>query len=247
MFFSSLLPSAIQSQWKNVKEIVLLLLNGTAVILKTVSSLRFKIFSNQSALESLAVSFVSFLFFSNPKSSIIKKFEMWVFTLTDHLVRSNVFLSQLIPLQAPIKTMLQMSVVPLINSKNLQRYSRVDFNTLWHWLLWWCFTGNICVTVFRLDKERSSDPTGWWDGFHWGGGWISQRKSVSKMLYYDYYPAYFHPSTVKLNTITQCCPLVWQPFCRSLQGFIVIGANLHFSKGLREMIAGSAETEQDTV
>lgn len=32
----------------------------------------------------------------------------------------------------------------------------------------------------------------------------------------------------------------------SLQGFIVIGANLHFSKGLREMVVGSSEMEQQT-
>uniref|UniRef100_A0AAQ6AJ36 Phospholipid transfer protein n=1 Tax=Amphiprion ocellaris TaxID=80972 RepID=A0AAQ6AJ36_AMPOC len=55
---------------------VLVLTQVLVLITETVSSSRFKIFSNQSALESLA----------------------------------------LIPLQAPLKTMLQMSVVPLINN-----------------------------------------------------------------------------------------------------------------------------------
>lgn len=90
---------------------------------------RFKIFSNQSALESLA----------------------------------------LIPLQAPLKTMLQMSVVPLINN--------------------WTKRG------VRIPLADGMD-------------------FIEEVVEYH-------------------------------NGFIVIGANLHFSKGLREMIAGN--TQQDTV
>lgn len=92
---------------------------------------RFKIFSNQSALESLA----------------------------------------LIPLQAPIKTMLQMSVVPLINN--------------------WTKKG------VRIPLADGMD-------------------FIEEVVEYH-------------------------------NGFIVIGANLHFSKGLREMIAGDGETEPETV
>ncbi|KAG7226645.1 hypothetical protein INR49_001815 [Caranx melampygus] len=91
---------------------------------------RFKIFSNQSALESLA----------------------------------------LIPLQAPLKTMLQMSVVPLIN--------------------------NYTKRGVRIPLADGMD---------------------------------FTEEVVEYHN-----------------GFIVIGANLHFSKGLREMIAGSNETEPET-
>ncbi|XP_040015602.1 phospholipid transfer protein isoform X1 [Xiphias gladius] len=91
---------------------------------------RFKIFSNQSALESLA----------------------------------------LIPLQAPLKTMLQMSVVPLINN--------------------WTKRG------VRIPLADGMD-------------------FIEEVVEYH-------------------------------NGFIVIGANLHFSKGLREMIAGRMETEPDT-
>ncbi|XP_062266339.1 phospholipid transfer protein [Platichthys flesus] len=90
---------------------------------------RFKIFSNQSALESLA----------------------------------------LIPLQAPLKTMLQMSVVPLINN--------------------WTKRG------VRIPLADGMDL-------------------IEEVVEYH-------------------------------NGFIVIGANLHFSKGLREMISGSNETEPD--
>ncbi|KAM4588617.1 phospholipid transfer protein [Odontesthes bonariensis] len=88
---------------------------------------RFKIFSNQSALESLA----------------------------------------LIPLQAPLKTMLQMSVVPLINN--------------------WTKRG------VRIPLADGMD-------------------FVEEVVEYH-------------------------------NGFIVIGANLHFNKGLREMMAGSIEAE----
>ncbi|XP_041835919.1 phospholipid transfer protein [Melanotaenia boesemani] len=88
---------------------------------------RFKIFSNQSALESLA----------------------------------------LIPLQAPLKTMLQMSVVPLINN--------------------WTKRG------VRIPLADGID-------------------FVEEVVEYH-------------------------------NGFIVIGANLHFSKGLREMMAGSIEND----
>ncbi|CAN9512219.1 unnamed protein product [Ophioblennius macclurei] len=91
---------------------------------------RFKIFSNQSALESLA----------------------------------------LIPLQAPLKTMLQMSVVPLINN--------------------WTKRG------VRIPLADGMD-------------------FIEEVVEYH-------------------------------NGFIVIGANLHFSKGLREMVAGSMETEAQT-
>ncbi|XP_051249760.1 phospholipid transfer protein [Dicentrarchus labrax] len=92
---------------------------------------RFKIFSNQSALESLA----------------------------------------LIPLQAPLKTMLQMSVVPLINN--------------------WTKRG------VRIPLADGID-------------------FIEEVVEYH-------------------------------NGFILIGANLHFSKGLREMIAGNVQTEPDTV
>ncbi|KAM8917377.1 phospholipid transfer protein isoform 2-T2 [Spinachia spinachia] len=88
---------------------------------------RFKIFSNQSALESLA----------------------------------------LIPLQAPLKTMLQMSVVPLINN--------------------WTKRG------VRIPLADGVD-------------------FIEEVVEYH-------------------------------NGFILIGANLHFSKGLREMITGSNQTE----
>ncbi|KAF3690355.1 Phospholipid transfer protein Lipid transfer protein II Precursor [Channa argus] len=91
---------------------------------------RFKIFSNQSALESLA----------------------------------------LIPLQAPLKTMLQMSVVPLINN--------------------WTKQG------VRIPLADGMD-------------------FIEEVVEYH-------------------------------NGFIVIGANLHFSKGLREMIAGGNKTETET-
>ncbi|XP_029358267.1 phospholipid transfer protein [Echeneis naucrates] len=91
---------------------------------------RFKIFSNLSALESLA----------------------------------------LIPLQAPLKTMLQMSVVPLINK--------------------WTKRG------VRIPLADGMD-------------------FIEEVVEYH-------------------------------NGFIVIGANLHFSKGLREMITGSNVTESDT-
>ncbi|XP_004558987.1 phospholipid transfer protein [Maylandia zebra] len=91
---------------------------------------RFKIFSNQSALESLA----------------------------------------LIPLQAPLKTMLQMSVVPLINN--------------------WTKRG------VRIPLADGVD-------------------FIEEVVEYH-------------------------------NGFIVIGANLHFSKGLREMVVGSSEMEQQT-
>nr|XP_046241119.1 phospholipid transfer protein [Scatophagus argus]XP_046241120.1 phospholipid transfer protein [Scatophagus argus]XP_046241121.1 phospholipid transfer protein [Scatophagus argus] len=91
---------------------------------------RFKIFSNQSALESLA----------------------------------------LIPLQVPLKTMLQMSVVPLINN--------------------WTKRG------VRIPLADGMD-------------------FVEEVVEYH-------------------------------NGFIVIGANLHFSKGLREMIAGGNQTEPDS-
>lgn len=91
---------------------------------------RFKIFSNQSALESLA----------------------------------------LIPLQAPLKTMLQMSVVPLIN--------------------------NYTKRGVRIPLADGMD-------------------FIEEVVEYH-------------------------------NGFIVIGANLHFSKGLREMIAASNETEPET-
>lgn len=92
---------------------------------------RFKIFSNQSALESLA----------------------------------------LIPLQAPLKTMLQMSVVPLINN--------------------WTKRG------VRIPLADGMD-------------------FIEEVVEYH-------------------------------NGFLVIGANLHFSKGLREMItAGNNQTESDT-
>ncbi|XP_041813322.1 phospholipid transfer protein [Chelmon rostratus] len=92
---------------------------------------RFKIFSNQSALESLA----------------------------------------LIPLQAPLKTMLQMSVVPLINN--------------------WTKRG------VRIPLADGMD-------------------FIEEVVEYH-------------------------------NGFIVIGANLHFSKGLREMSVGNSQTEPDTV
>ncbi|TKS65623.1 Phospholipid transfer protein [Collichthys lucidus] len=92
---------------------------------------RFKIFSNQSALESLA----------------------------------------LIPLQAPLKTMLQMSVVPLINN--------------------WTKRG------VRIPLADGMDL-------------------IEEVVEYH-------------------------------NGFIVIGANLHFSKGLREMITGGPETEADSI
>lgn len=88
---------------------------------------RFKIFSNQSALESLA----------------------------------------LIPLQAPLKTMLQMSVVPLINN--------------------WTKRG------VRIPLAEGMDL-------------------IEEVVEYH-------------------------------NGFIVIGANLHFSKGLREMMEGNSETD----
>uniref|UniRef100_A0A8P4KTE4 Phospholipid transfer protein n=1 Tax=Dicentrarchus labrax TaxID=13489 RepID=A0A8P4KTE4_DICLA len=101
------------------------------VTLKLFSSFRFKIFSNQSALESLA----------------------------------------LIPLQAPLKTMLQMSVVPLINN--------------------WTKRG------VRIPLADGID-------------------FIEEVVEYH-------------------------------NGFILIGANLHFSKGLREMIAGNVQTEPDTV
>ncbi|XP_030274421.1 phospholipid transfer protein [Sparus aurata] len=91
---------------------------------------RFKIFSNQSALESLA----------------------------------------LIPLQAPLKTMLQMSVVPLINN--------------------WTKRGVQIPLADGMDF-------------------------IEEVVEYH-------------------------------NGFIVIGANLHFSKGLREMIAGNTEMEPET-
>ncbi|KAM6946784.1 phospholipid transfer protein [Lycodopsis pacificus] len=91
---------------------------------------RFKIFSNQSALESLA----------------------------------------LIPLQAPLKTMLQMSVVPLINN--------------------WTKRG------VRIPLADGMD-------------------FIEEVVEYH-------------------------------NGFILIGANLHFSKGLRDMIAGSNQTEPET-
>ncbi|XP_068451433.1 phospholipid transfer protein [Clinocottus analis] len=91
---------------------------------------RFKIFSNQSALESLA----------------------------------------LIPLQAPLKTMLQMSVVPLINN--------------------WTKRG------VRIPLADGMD-------------------FIEEVVEYH-------------------------------NGFILIGANLHFSKGLREMITGSNQTEPET-
>lgn len=91
---------------------------------------RFKIFSNQSALESLA----------------------------------------LIPLQAPLKTMLQMSVVPLINN---------------------------------YTKRGVQIPLA--DGMDF----------IEEVVEYH-------------------------------NGFIVIGANLHFSKGLREMVTGNNQTEPDT-
>lgn len=91
---------------------------------------RFKIFSNQSALESLA----------------------------------------LIPLQVPLKTMLQMSVVPLINN--------------------WTKRG------VRIPLADGMD-------------------FIEEVVEYH-------------------------------NGFIVIGANLQFSKGLREMIAGNTETEPET-
>ncbi|XP_047204361.1 phospholipid transfer protein isoform X2 [Girardinichthys multiradiatus] len=91
---------------------------------------RFKIFSNQSALESLA----------------------------------------LIPLQAPLKTMLQMSVVPLINN--------------------WTKRG------VRIPLADGMD-------------------FIEEVVEYH-------------------------------NGFIVIGANLHFSKGLREMMAGSSDIEPTT-
>uniref|UniRef100_A0A8C2WLI9 Phospholipid transfer protein n=1 Tax=Cyclopterus lumpus TaxID=8103 RepID=A0A8C2WLI9_CYCLU len=94
------------------------------------SPFRFKIFSNQSALESLA----------------------------------------LIPLQAPLKTMLQMSVVPLINN--------------------WTKRG------VRIPLADGMD-------------------FIEEVVEYH-------------------------------NGFILIGANLHFSKGLREMIEGSNETEATT-
>ncbi|XP_070759343.1 phospholipid transfer protein [Enoplosus armatus] len=90
---------------------------------------RFKIFSNQSALESLA----------------------------------------LIPLQVPLKTMLQMSVVPLINN--------------------WTKRGVQIPLADGMDF-------------------------IEEVVEYH-------------------------------NGFIVIGANLHFSKGLREMIAGNIQTEPD--
>uniref|UniRef100_A0A7N6F5I2 Phospholipid transfer protein n=1 Tax=Anabas testudineus TaxID=64144 RepID=A0A7N6F5I2_ANATE len=92
---------------------------------------RFKIFSNQSALESLA----------------------------------------LIPLQAPLKTMLQISVVPLINN--------------------WTKRG------VRIPLADGMD-------------------FIEEVVEYH-------------------------------NGFIVIGANLHFSKGLREMIAGSNETNTNNI
>uniref|UniRef100_A0A7N8WS42 Phospholipid transfer protein n=1 Tax=Mastacembelus armatus TaxID=205130 RepID=A0A7N8WS42_9TELE len=91
---------------------------------------RFKIFSNQSALESLA----------------------------------------LIPLQAPLKTMLQMSVVPLINN--------------------WTKRGVQIPLADGMDF-------------------------IEEVVEYH-------------------------------NGFIVIGANLHFSKGLREMISGSTKPEPET-
>uniref|UniRef100_A0A8C2WNL0 Phospholipid transfer protein n=1 Tax=Cyclopterus lumpus TaxID=8103 RepID=A0A8C2WNL0_CYCLU len=94
------------------------------------TSTLFKIFSNQSALESLA----------------------------------------LIPLQAPLKTMLQMSVVPLINN--------------------WTKRG------VRIPLADGMD-------------------FIEEVVEYH-------------------------------NGFILIGANLHFSKGLREMIEGSNETEATT-
>ncbi|TMS00954.1 Phospholipid transfer protein [Larimichthys crocea] len=92
---------------------------------------RFKIFSNQSALESLA----------------------------------------LIPLQAPLKTMLQMSVVPLINN--------------------WTKRG------VRIPLADGMDL-------------------IEEVVEYH-------------------------------NGYIVIGANLHFSKGLREMITGDPKTEADSI
>ncbi|KAK5873174.1 hypothetical protein PBY51_013811 [Eleginops maclovinus] len=92
---------------------------------------RFKIFSNQSALESLA----------------------------------------LIPLQAPLKTMLQMSVVPLINN--------------------WTKRG------VRIPLADGMD-------------------FIEEVVEYH-------------------------------NGFIVIGANLHFSKGLREMMDGNNQEEADTM
>uniref|UniRef100_A0A3Q3BUQ8 Phospholipid transfer protein n=1 Tax=Haplochromis burtoni TaxID=8153 RepID=A0A3Q3BUQ8_HAPBU len=106
--------------------------NRTEMECKSKGSLkkRFKIFSNQSALESLA----------------------------------------LIPLQAPLKTMLQMSVVPLINN--------------------WTKRG------VRIPLADGVD-------------------FIEEVVEYH-------------------------------NGFIVIGANLHFSKGLREMVVGSSEMEQQT-
>lgn len=44
----------------------------------------------------------------------------------------TLFFRQLIPLQAPLKTMLQMSVVPLINSKNLIPVASVTMVMLFH-------------------------------------------------------------------------------------------------------------------
>lgn len=79
---------------------------------------------------------------------------------------------QLIPLQAPLKTMLQMSVVPLINSKNLDPHK---------------FQKKIykhpeakCFCLCRLDKEGSAHPVGWWDGLCGGGSWVSQCEYVHR-------------------------------------------------------------------
>ncbi|XP_049590233.1 phospholipid transfer protein isoform X2 [Syngnathus scovelli] len=86
---------------------------------------RFKIYSNQSALESLA----------------------------------------LIPLQAPLKTMLQMSVVPLINSKATSTHDTFQSTLI------------TCVHAYlsRLDQARCSYSSGRWDGPHRGSGGVPQR------------------------------------------------------------------------
>lgn len=137
---------------------------------------RFKIFSNQSALESLAVSVVSFCV-------LLHLIKLWHWV--DRGMSVCLSVPQLIPLQAPLKTMLQMSVVPLINSKNLincktLKTINTEF-TVTHCDTDYCeavLLTIFCFCVFRLDKERSSDSPGWWNGLHWGGGWISQCKSM---------------------------------------------------------------------
>lgn len=70
---------------------------------------------------------------------------------------------QLIPLQAPLKTMLQMSVVPLINSKSVTVC-----------VLWYCmYVVMVCfVTVCFCEQTGPREAL----GSRWLMGWISLRR-----------------------------------------------------------------------